>query len=396
MIDKIILIFLLLFNFILAFGTFDPVFGENSLFSLIELLAFIVTLGCFLGYFNIIVHRFSKNAVYLFLLLFSLFLSSVMYGYSEYPKAIFNFKLLICIVLYIALAFIYKNNPRFVHYSLVSYSLGVFVFAILLQTIYVNAIEMDKGRLIIFGENPNSTSARFSIAVVFLFYFAIQNPFNISFYRYISLLLSLPIMLLVLQSGSRGSLISMIIGCIAIIYISNIKKMYKTIYTVLIVIAVPFILAIIADTGSIQDRLIDSFVEGDLAGRDVLWLATLDIINNNFIIGVGERGYFSEMQRLVGGYRDAHNLFLYLLASGGIIAFCFFMLFYKNLIIQAYCVFKEGDVLPLILLVNMTIIAVKTGGVLTYTMLWVVFAMISSYRPFERNSLETIKKYKGL
>lgn len=391
MIDKIILIFLLIFTFILAFGVFDPVFGENSIFSLIELLAVIVTLGCFLGYFNIIIHRFSRNAIYLFLLLFSLFLSSVMYGYSENPKEIFNFKLLVCIVLYISLAFIYKKNPRFVHYSLASYSLGVIVFAILLQTTYSNAIEMNKDRLVIFGENPNSTSARLSIAVVFLFYFAIQNPFNILFYRYISLILSLPIMLLVLQSGSRGSLVSMVIGCIAIIYFSNIKKTYKTIYTVLIVLAVPLVLTIVADTGSIQDRLTDSLVEGDLAGRDVLWLATLDIIYNNFIIGVGERGYLSEMQRLVGGYRDAHNLFLYLLASGGVVAFSFFMLFYKNLIIKSYYVFRKGDVLPLVLLINVTIIAVKTGGVLTYTMLWVVFAMISSYKPFEKNELKAMK-----
>lgn len=377
MINKFTALILILFSFILAFGVFDPIFGIRPNIGLGDILAVLLI---FISYtFNFNSFNKNLNIVYLLLILFVLFFSSTIYGYSSYDKPDFNFKLLLCILLYYGLTILYKKKATYIHYSLLAYSLGVFVIVMLLNTVLINEVRITNGRLMVFEENPNSTSARFSIAVIYLFYITIHNPFRLTVLRYVAIVMTLPILYVIFQSGSRGSVISTIISCIIIIYFSNIKKLYKVAITLSIAFAMPFLITIISNAGSIYDRLIESFEEKDLAGRDFIWSAALDIISNNLIIGVGEPGYFQEVYKITGRYIDTHNLALYLLATGGIIAFSLFLLFYKNMFLNALYYFRRKDVLPMVLLLNITLVALKTGGALTYLIMWVVFAMVTSY-----------------
>lgn len=379
MISKFTALILILFSFILAFGVFDPIFGIRPSIGLGDVLAVLLILTSYI--FNI--NSFNKNInidiVYLLLILFVLFFSSTIYGYSSYDKSDFNLKLLICILLYYGLTILYKKKSMYMHYSLLGYSVGVFVIVMLLNTVLINEVRVTNGRLIVFEENPNSTSARFSIAVIYLFYIAINNPFRLLVLKYVAIAMSLPIFYMILQSGSRGSVISTIISCIILIYFSNMKKLYKALITLCITFALPFLINILSNAGSIYDRLVDSFEEKDLAGRDFIWSAALDIISNNLIVGVGEPGYFHEVYKITGLYIDTHNLALYLLATGGIITFFLFLLFYKNMFLNAFYYFRKQDVLPMVLLLNITLVALKTGGALTYLIMWVVFAMVTSY-----------------
>lgn len=379
MISKFTVFILSLFSLMLAFGVVDPVFGIRASFGLTDFLAAFLVAICFAFYPNKIIKINNLNTFYLLLILFILFFSATIYGYSSYDKDAFNFKFLICILIYFSLSFLYKKEPMYIHYSLLAFSIGAFLFVVLLSTVYSTNVEFHKGRIIVFGENPNSTSARFSIAVIFLVYVFINNPFRFPMLRYVAILMSLPIMYMILQSGSRGSVVSVIVSCFILIYFSSIGKLYKGFITLGLVLAFPYVINVIVNAGSISDRLVDSFESGDLAGRDKIWSAALEVIYKNPFIGVGEAGYFQEIRKITGRYIDTHNLILYIFATGGIISLTLFLFFYKNLFVNAFYYFRRQDVLPIVLLLNVTLIALKTGGALTYMIMWVVFAMVSSY-----------------
>lgn len=379
MVSKFTALILILFSFILAYGVYDPIFGIHPNFGLSEILAILLILTSFIFNYKSLIKKFDINIVYLFLILFFLFFSSTMYEYSSYNKPDFNLKLLICILMYYSLINLYNKKTAYMHYSLLAYSIGVFVLIMLLNTVLINEVTVSNGRLMVFGENPNSTSARFSIAAIYFFYLAIYNPFRITLLRYMAIPMSLPILYIIMQSGSRGSFISTAISLLILIYFSKIKKLYKSLITLILIFSLPILANIISNAGSIYDRLVESFVHQDSAGRNYIWAASLEIIANNLLLGVGEAGYFHEVQQITGHYVDTHNLALYLLATGGIVVFSLFLLFYKNIFSNALFYFKRNDVLPMVLLLNITLVSLKTGGALTYLIMWVVFAIIAAY-----------------
>lgn len=379
MANKLTLITLLLFSFVLSFGVFDPVFGINPSIGLIDIFAFLLVALGFSFNFKVLIKKIDISIAYLLLLLFFLFFSSVLYGHSEHNKSVFNFKLLVMILLYVALSLQFARNPKHIHYSLLSFSIGVFIMVVLLNTIYSSGVINNKGRLLVFGENPNSTSARFALAAIYLVYVSIYNPFKQKFLRYLPFLMSFPIMYMVLQSGSRGSVLSLVFSLITLLYISNLKMKYKAFLSLLLIIISPYVINIFINTGSIAERLSVTISEGSLGAREEIWLSVLDIIITNPIVGVGEPGYFQEMTKLTGRAVDPHNLLLYILATGGVLSFVLFMLFYKKLILRTCELLRCKDILPFILLFNITLIALKTGGALTYSIMWFIFAVIASY-----------------
>lgn len=386
MANKFTLAALLLFSFFLSFGVFDPVFGIRPTIGLIEIFSFLLISSSLLFNFKGLTKNLGCNNLYLLLLVFSLFLSSVLYGHSENNKSAFNFKLLVMVLIYIALSLQFKRNPKYIQYSLFAFSAGVITFIALLNIIYPLEMLSKNGRLWVFGENPNSTSARFALAAIYFVYVFVYNPFNRPVFRHISLLLSLPIIFIVLQSGSRGSVFSLALSLAMLLYFSHLKTKYKIGLSFLLASLSPYFVNLFLNTGSIAERFSNTISTGSLAGRQEIWLFALDIISKNPIFGVGEPGYLQEIKNLYGSAVDTHNLFLYILAAGGIISFTLFLLFFKNLILRSWYFLKLRDVLPFILLLNITAIASKTGGVITYSIMWFVFAIVSTYS--FKNSLD--------
>lgn len=74
----------------------------------------------------------------------------------------------------------------------------------------------------------------------------------------------------------------------------------------------------------------ERFNNSDLdGGRLAIWANNLEIFYNN-PLGVGEIGYTLESFEHFGMTSDTHNLFLYMLVTGGFIVFILFIFFYKN------------------------------------------------------------------
>jgi O-antigen ligase len=283
-----------------------------------------------------------------------------------------------------ALTYVFKNNLKLCYQSLMMFSiscalLSVFSYFGLLGSSY----EIINDRALLFGENPNSTSTRMALALLYFFYIFIQDPLNYGKSRYFVLLTFFPLIMSIVLSGSRGSLLSLIGGIILLVIFSKNKKYTKVFLTFITIIGISFIISFLSVNKINLDRFNSFIEEGSTGGREEIWRVAMSIFYDYPFLGVGEAGYLNEMSNRYSIAIDTHNLFIYLLACGGIFSLLLFMLFLSTLFKNVIVNYKKKEVLPLIFLFFILLLMAKTGGVLTYLIMWYLFAIIFSFKKHE-------------
>jgi hypothetical protein len=213
-----------------------------------------------------------------------------------------------------------------------------------------------------------------AIAFVVLTYIIIENPLHLKFYRFF-LGIALPsLFLFVVETGSRGSFVGLLLGVGLFMFLSNLNvyiKFFLGIVSVFLFIKIfDFI-----QTTVLFDRLNAGDVSG---GREEIWTNALEIFYD-FPWGVGEGGYITEMTIRFSSQYDTHNLFIYILVCGGWLSLLLFLYFLKELFQKALINLKKGNSLLLIIFVFLVFLASKTGGVITYLIMWYFFAVINSF-----------------
>jgi O-antigen ligase len=377
--------FVLLFSFTLGLGNYDPIFGQESTLDLTTIFGFsIILISFFSKDFFTEIEKIKKPILILLVILFIFFISGISYGYANNEKSIFNIKFLICIVLFGVLAYTFKNNLKLCFQSLMVFSISCASLALFSYFgLLGNSYEVINDRALLFGENPNSTSTRMALALLYFFYILIQDPLKYRKLRYLVLMAFFPLLMAIVLSGSRGSLFSLIIGIVILVMFSKIKKYTKVFLACLMLIGFFFIINYLSDNGIKLDRFNSFIEEGNTGGRQEIWLVAMDIFYDYPFFGAGEAGYFDEILHRYLVAIDTHNLFIYLLVCGGIFSFLLFVWFmiilFKNVIVN----YKNKEVLPLIFFCFIILLAAKTGGVLTYLIMWYLFAIIFSFNKYD-------------
>lgn len=382
MVNKILLLLITLFSVLMAFGTLDPFFTIASPISTADifLLLFIV---CFIA-FNLksTLRMLFKIEFTILILIFIFFiLAQVLNGYSELVKPLINLKFFLCIVFFILLSGFFKINRKYVHYTLYAFSLSCFLFSVYILFLNPSLYSIVKGQMIVLDENPNSTSSRLVISVVYILYFIINNPLKISWVRFLSIITIPSLVYMIILSGSRGSLVAMVLGLYMIFIFSNIKKSYKFILSFLLVSLSLYLFQRLLNSEDLGSRW-EGALEGDTAGRTDIWEIVIDISTHN-PLGVGETGYVEKISNLYGYYIDTHNIFLYVLVCGGFISFVLFAFLWLKLLLNSLKVsVYSKDILPLLMLIIIFSIVFKTGGAITFLLYWFVFSIINSYQGY--------------
>jgi len=135
-------------------------------------------------------------------------------------------------------------------------------------------------------------------------------------------------------------------------------------------------------------KLFERFVKSNnvLGVRQDIWANALSIWSEQ-PFGVGEKGYLDEMVRRYSMTWDTHNLFIYILVTGGIQSLILFFIYILILLKKAYKNLKDGSTFPFIAFIVILLIAAKTGGVLTYLIMWYYFAVIDAWPKLAHRSL---------
>lgn len=184
-----------------------------------------------------------------------------------------------------------------------------------------------------------------------------------------------------MASGSRGSLIVVVFSIILYLLFMPSKKFSRKLgiiaITALIVSGSILKLSENEDF-SIIKRLTATVENEEDGGRTMLSAAALNIFLDNPVDGVGGIEFPLIMKKEYGFNLTVHNLYWYIAATSGLIGLLLFGVFVFMLLKLTWK--KRGaDPIGFVLLVAMLLIASKTGGILTYMIMWYVFSLSISF-----------------
>lgn len=386
---KINFILVSLFSIVTGLGTFNPLgsYGPDDMGNESSSLALIIQT---LFIFSLLYIRGKKNN-FLFIQRYLLttfciiwILSTIFHNVDALatPFFVISVKLMLCLVLFFKLPLFFLKYPRYLTWSMLLFALTTGIIATLFMGGFLTPYtQFSNGRVTIFSENANSTSTRMAFAFLFILYLVVSNPENWGKWRWSLMAIEGPLLFTILASGSRGSFIVLIIGItIYLWYIPYKNNFIKT--GIICIFGSVLLISILSisekyDDLSLFDRFVSSYETGEDGGREKLSSAALDIFLRYPLFGVGAEEFTALMRTDYGLTHTVHNLYWYVLATSGIIGFLFFSsCLFRQLLYQ----FRKRKHSPfaVAIFIGMLLIGGKTGGALTYIMMWYIFALAFS------------------
>jgi O-antigen ligase len=255
--------------------------------------------------------------------------------------------------------------------AILSFSIGsIFLASFYLFNIGVTISE--DNRISLFGDNENFVGVKMSISIILILFIVFQNNLKLNKLRFI-LLIPIPIMFkLLIETGSRVSIISLLLMVLLSIYYIKINKLYIKL-TLLIFV---FILTFIAFQFILQNqllllRLFSSLENKDIGGRDVIFLEIWNQVRYYPILGIGQTGYYEFF-----GTGSPHNVLLEVFSYTGIIGLILYLYFlYDIYIISRRVLITKNIILPFLLIIPITGLLLS-GQLLTLKLCWIIFAYI--------------------
>lgn len=171
------------------------------------------------------------------------------------------------------------------------------------------------------GVDPNYYAMNLLLSLAAAFYFSNKHGIE----RIIGILGCVCILFAIIITGSRGALM-------AVIVMISIKMIVEKRWSLLLCFAVSCACIFMYISETVPRFAFENFKEG--AGRADIWLVLIEMIKDNFFMGVGVSGirgsydYYalqSEVGFLVGQQRDPHNAFLEIFAELGFIGFLLYL-----------------------------------------------------------------------
>lgn len=367
-----------LLSFFLAFGPINPfsikeeeLDDVTSPFLIISTGLFVISFLIFQNSLLINDDKIRKYATPLLILFFAISLGDITYDINT-AHYNFIFKFGVNIVAFSCLYVYFSHNPRQIEISLKIFAIScVAIIMMLYLHVIDNFTDIHNGRLWLFGENPNNTSSRMSMALLIIYYYGREN--RSFFMRLFSYVLCGIIFYYIIQSGSRGSFISTIIGLSIFMIFKRDEREAKILQIIVLVVGSILLYPIIEENDEIAmfDRM-EELSEGN--SREEHIKNAIEIGSDYLIAGCGHNGYVQEKINRGMDWHDSHNVLASVFAMSGLIGLSALIYFFLKLCKISYKSFQQYPI-SLILLFSMIFIAMKTGGVLTYMLMWYIYAI---------------------
>ncbi len=393
--DRLQRICLYIFCFSLNFEVWDPLQtdGYFSISKLTGALYFLSILPAILNFktasqFKPILRLIGIFFVYLILI--NAFNANANYD------TIIDLTMLQSILLFWVLLNHAQKEPLLMERGLLYFALGSAVFSLLYY--YGVGIEVVDQRVSIFGDNENAIGQRMSFSIIIIAMAVLQNRLRLSRSRFLLLLL-IPLMLgLLLASGSRLAIVSLVAVFIASVVLIKVRSVFSKIVVLSLgVLSFIIIWQLLMHSDLVGQRLQMSFQEGDLSNRDVIWKGILPVIEQNPIFGIGQTGYASYCNAVFGRYWSPHNVILEVLCFSGMVGLSIYLYFLYQTFRLGYIRYQQdGTLLPLMFAINL-IGMLLVSHLLELKLGWAILAYIaSSYLPVKEQDTNWVEVNNGL
>ncbi|THD66797.1 O-antigen ligase domain-containing protein [Robertkochia marina] len=286
-------------------------------------------------------------------------------------------------------------NPSLIPKVLVIFVMSI--FAMYLLFLAGQGISYFNGRILIFGENPNLIGTKAALAFIIALGF-ITNKQQSKSIKILLIGTLLPLLHLTILSASRGALLSLLLGVI-LLTISLKTQLWKKM--ILIAFGMVFVTGLfiyILETNPVFRYRILSTVEHGDTGRNEIWEGAIQAIKNNLFFGVGLPADKLTMFLHGAGFRDPHNVFLWVLLTTGVVGTFFFVwfIFRIGLYLIRYSRSERFAVYFLIyttVLLNMS----KQGGAIGKILFWFLFGvLISGIYALKTNAKRNTENYENI
>jgi len=240
----------------------------------------------------------------------------------------------------------------------------------------------EHGRETALEANPNTLSTVLSLGLLALLGLAFGRQKS-DFKTFLFMALCSGILAIqIVRTGSRGSLIALIVGFLAF-PMKRTKSLASRFGLVLVgALAIGSLVWTSYRSESVRERWERTFATGDTAGRDTIFSDAWDMFLEKPMLGWGPVTHLYELgSRLGREYRDPHNLYLWVLTETGILGA---IPFFIGLWLTWKSAWRARDglqgVLPLAMLVCLLISNVS-GTLIDRKLFWIVlaYALASAY-----------------
>lgn len=367
---------LFLFFLSINFEVWDPL-NTNGLFSIAKLMGYIYLATMLPRFFNFLTNKNNSTFIAPLFLYFAILTIVNLFNSDATLSTFFNMTIFQNIFLLYILINHEQEDPMIIEKGLLSFALGSGILAILYNA-GIGIEISENGQVSIFHDNQNSIGFRSCVASIILIHNVVINPLKIGYSRFL-LLLPLPLIFeLLAVSASRSAVFSFILALVVGGSLVKTGKIWGKYLVILSTICFLFVIAsLLMQHEVFRMRLMYTFMEGDISGRDIIWRHILPLIRDNPIFGVGTVGYESYSIMVFGELKSPHNVFLEILCYTGIIGLSIYMVFLYRIVAKSFKMYiKMNLVLPMLLLIpvfvsiaSMQILNVKTG--------WIIFAYIA-------------------
>lgn len=237
--------------------------------------------------------------------------------------------------------------------------------------------ELEPGRAIALGENPNVLAENTAVAVVILVGLRLYTSYKHFMSKILLLVLTLPLLAAMVATGSRGGVLAFMTGCV--VYLLPYWRSKRTLTAIFFVmLGIVTVVYMIASDPEFLERWQTTYYEGSLAGREKIMPAAIEMALERPIFGWQPVAFLYELGfRSYGiwGQMDAHNLYLHLLMEVGLVGAIPFLV---GLWLCGWSAWRArlGDLglLPLALL--FTVLASgMSGTTLVWKTQWLVLAL---------------------
>lgn len=359
-----------------SFEYWDP-FNISSSFSFTRMTTVVYLMSSFPLFRTSFNFSYQKKYIWpLLLLILSGILSCILNdAYFTNYSEILNTRLIQLVILMFVITAHLSSDRKLLEGVLTTFVMSIFLMSTL-NLFFGIGNKIEAGRLFIFGENPNLTGMKTAIAILIIIARLISDNFSIK-KLIISGILMIPIIFLMISSGSRGALFSMILGILLLFILLKISFVKKFALFIVGIFSCLYLISFI-NTEYIEfgKRINSSIINGETAGRKHLWNSGYRIIEDNFLFGVGTPGLLPVMRAYSGKYIEPHNIFLYVWITAGFFGFIFFVVFLFRLITDLFRDYLEtGKILNLSIFLVILINISKSGGSIGFISIWIFFAV---------------------
>jgi O-antigen ligase len=369
--------FLYLYAFTIPFEYWDP-FGLVGVFSVVKLIAIFYFIFSLFGISeNYALNKIKKFVYPLFCLFGIMFIINIFnLFFLPISAPLFNVAFFQNIILFILLANHFGNNIKLIYNVLLSYTLGIILLGVLYS--YEIGIVIRQQRISVFGDNPNSQGTKVAIGIFILIFFVLKDKLNLKYFRFL-LLLPFPVLLdFMISSGSRGALMSLFLSLFLLIFLLKFKSLgLKICFIIIGMLASMYLYNKVMSNELINKRMEQFTEEGSLGGREDIWQDVFTMIESSPYIGIGESGFKYEMTKIYGHSKSAHNYFIYVFVTCGIVGLGIFLFFLFNIYKISFSSYKHfGEPIYIILFALVIFAMFRSGGTLGDKSYWFFLAMI--------------------